>query len=100
MASEVIRVFLCRESLASLISDARACKLVFFRQCFSVSGWICLTYVSAFLPLGFIQLTQNTIPVITAVIAFFVLGERITFIESMALSVCFAVVSLASFNTN
>ena len=51
--SEVFR-YMYGESLEPLLKDKRACRLVLMRQCFSVTGWLSLTYVAAHLPLGFI----------------------------------------------
>jgi|LauGreDrversion4_2_1035121.scaffolds.fasta_scaffold00350_22 drug/metabolite transporter (DMT)-like permease len=60
-----------------------------------------LTYLSALIPLGFIQLTQNLIPIVTAGISYMFLKERVSSIESLMLLICFVIVSItAGFKTS
>jgi len=61
---------------------------------FSVAGWLAITYLSAKLPIGYIQLNQNAIPIVTAAIGYFFLREVVTRLESIALCVCFSVITI------
>ena len=42
---------------------------------FSVPGWIAFNYSARRLPIGFIQLFQNTTPIVSLILARIVIGE-------------------------
>lgn len=94
--SEIVRNAFYKYSLSVLLQD-RTLLIVAFRQLFSVTGWVSLTHLSVILPIGYIQLNQNIIPVLTAVLSYFFLGERASDIESALLLVCFITVSVTGF---
>ena len=80
--------------MKQLFDNQRAVLLVCVRQTFSVAGWLAITYLSSKLPLGYIQLNQNAIPVVTAVFGYFLLRETVTRVETIALGICFCVITI------
>lgn len=93
LVSEALRRGVYREQMDHFLSNRRAVGLIVVRQLFSVAGWLALTYLSSQLPIGYIQLNQNAIPIVTAAIGFFFLNEVVSRLETIALFVCFSVIS-------
>ena len=92
--SEALRRGVYKQPMKPLWDAPRGLLLICMRQSFSVLGWLAMTYLSSRLPIGYIQLNQNAIPVFTAVLGYFFLREVVTRIETIALLVCFAVITV------
>ena len=73
--SETIRRGINKQPMKQLFDNQRAVLLICMRQTFSVAGWLAITYLSSKLPIGYIQLNQNAIPVVTAIFGYFLLHE-------------------------